>query len=96
MIQAPPPAFASRENAAEIAENYWMALLRDVPFTDYPSNPIAAAAAADLNLFGADFKGAKNDQGQVTPESAVSRFDRRRQSRSGNVAILVSALLFRR
>ncbi len=66
MIQAPPPAFASRENAAEIAENYWMALLRDVPFTDYPSNPIAAAAAADLTLFGADFKGAKNEQGQVT------------------------------
>lgn len=67
MIQAAPPAFASREMAAEIAENYWMALLRDVPFTDYQSNPIAAAAAADLNIFGADFKGAKNEQGQVTP-----------------------------
>jgi hypothetical protein len=66
-IQPPPPAFASRETAAEIAENYWMALLRDVPFTNYPNNPIAAAAAADLTLFGADFKGAKNNQGQVTP-----------------------------
>lgn len=65
--QPPPPAFASREIAAEIAENYWMALLRDVPFTDYPSNGIANAAAADLNLFGADFKGAKNSNGQVTP-----------------------------
>ncbi|MGI8885152.1 MAG: vanadium-dependent haloperoxidase [Pyrinomonadaceae bacterium] len=68
MIQTPPPAFASREIAAEIAENYWMALLRDVPFSEYPTNPIAAAAAADLNLFGTDFRGAKNSQGQVTPD----------------------------
>ncbi len=67
MIQPPAPAFASREIAAEIAENYWMALLRDVPFTDYPTNPIATAAAADLNLFGADFKGAKDINGNVTP-----------------------------
>jgi membrane-associated phospholipid phosphatase len=66
-VQPPPPAFASREIAAEITENYWMALLRDVPFTDYPTNPVANAAAADLNLFGADFKGAKNSSGQVTP-----------------------------
>ncbi len=66
-VQPPAPAFASREIAAEISENYWMALLRDVPFTDYPSNPIAAAAAADLTLYGNDFKGAKNGSGQVTP-----------------------------
>ncbi|MEZ5424779.1 MAG: vanadium-dependent haloperoxidase [Pyrinomonadaceae bacterium] len=65
---APAPAFASRENAAEIAENYWMALLRDVPFEDYPNSPTAQAAAADLNIFGNDFKGAKNAKGQVTPE----------------------------
>ncbi|MEP6901372.1 MAG: phosphoesterase, partial [Actinomycetota bacterium] len=68
MVQTPPPAFASRENAAEIAENYWMALLRDIPFSDYPANPIAAAAAADLTQFGADFKGAKDTNGQVTPQ----------------------------
>ena len=61
------PAFASREIAAEIAENYWMALLRDVPFTDYANNPIAAAAAADLTLFGSDAKVPKNSNGQVTP-----------------------------
>ncbi len=67
LIQPPAPKFASRENGAEITENYWMALLRDVPFTDYPTNNIANAAAADLNLFGADFKGAKNSGGQVTP-----------------------------
>jgi len=68
MTQPPAPAFASREIAAEISENYWMALLRDVPFTDYASNPIAAAAAADLTLYGDDFKGPKNGSGQVTPD----------------------------
>jgi len=66
-VQPPPPTFASREIAAEIAENYWMALLRDVPYSDYPNNPIAQAAAADLTLFGADFKGAKDKNGKVTP-----------------------------
>ncbi len=68
LIMQAAPGFASREIAAEISENYWMALLRDVPFEDYPNNRIAAAAAADLTLYGADFKGAKNSIGQVTPE----------------------------
>src|SRR3982750_431261 len=57
----PPPAFASREIAAEIAENYWMAVLRDVPYGEYLTSPIAAAAADDLSSFGADFKGAKDE-----------------------------------
>lgn len=67
-LQPPAPAFASKEIAAEIAENYWMALLRDVPFTDYSANPIAQAAAVDLTAFGSDFKGPKNLNGQVTPD----------------------------
>jgi hypothetical protein len=66
MVQPPAPAFASREIAAEISENYWMALLRDVQFTDYETNPVAAAAAADLSTFGSDFKGPKFG-GAVTP-----------------------------
>src|SRR6266404_5804432 len=68
LVQPPAPAFASREQAAEIAENYWMALLRDVPFSQYQTNPIANDAAADLTLFGSDFKGAKSG-GSVTPET---------------------------
>ena len=64
----PAPAFASREEAAEMAENYWQALLRDVPYSDFDSHPVAAAAAADLSNFGADFKGAK-DSGVVTPQT---------------------------
>src|SRR5437667_12439136 len=56
LVQPPAPAFAGREQAAEISENYWMALLRDVPFAQYSSNPIANAAAADLTLYATDFK----------------------------------------
>lgn len=67
-IQPPAPAFASKENAAEIAENYWMAVMRDVPYSDYQTSPIAAAAAADLNMFGVDFKGARDTNGMVTPK----------------------------
>ena len=65
LVQPPAPAFASREQAAEISENYWMALLRDVPYSQYSTNPIANAAAADLTLYGPDFKGPKNG-GAVT------------------------------
>ncbi|HZE72842.1 MAG TPA: hypothetical protein VE135_25295 [Pyrinomonadaceae bacterium] len=68
LVQPPAPAFASREQAAEISENYWMALLRDVPFAQYSSNPIANAAAADLTLYGADFKGPKSG-GAVTTDT---------------------------
>jgi hypothetical protein len=64
----PPPEFRSREAAAEISENYWMALLRDVPFSQYPSNQIAIDAAADLTRYGADAKVPKNSSGQVTPD----------------------------
>ncbi len=68
LLQPPAPAFASKEEAAEIAENYWMALLRDVPYSDYSSHPTAAAAATDLTNFGSDFKGPKNGLGAVTPQ----------------------------
>src|SRR5215217_5668061 len=65
LVQPPAPAFASRAQAAEISENYWMALLRDVPYSQYSANAIANAAAADLTLYGLDFKGAKSG-GAVT------------------------------
>ncbi len=58
----PPPAFASAQIAAEIVENYWMALLRDTPFDSYSVTPLAAEAAADLNRMS-DFRGIK----PVTP-----------------------------
>jgi hypothetical protein len=61
----PPPALASKEQASEIVEKYWMALLRDTNFLDYGASPLAAEAIADLNAFGADFKGPKRG-GKVT------------------------------
>lgn len=45
----PPPTFSSAEEASEIAENYWMALARDVAFAEYQSDPITIAAATDLS-----------------------------------------------
>lgn len=66
MMAIPPaPKFSSAEEAGEIVENYWMALLRDVNFTDYATNPMAAAAAADLSAMS-DFRGSKAG-GAVTP-----------------------------
>ncbi len=65
LVQPPAPAFASRAQAAEISENYWMALLRDVPYSQYAGNPIANAAAADLSIYGADLNAPKNG-GAVT------------------------------
>lgn len=48
---APAPAFASAQMAAEMGELYWHALTRDVPFTGFSTDPLVAAAAADLNSF---------------------------------------------
>lgn len=58
MYQPPAPRFSSPEIAAEIAENYWMALTRDINFSDYDSHPLTNAAAADLTKFS-DFRGPK-------------------------------------
>lgn len=58
------PAFSSAEEAGEIAEDYWMALLRDVPFSEYEGNPLAELAAVDLTRMS-DFRGPKQG-GRVT------------------------------
>jgi hypothetical protein len=65
MAQPPAPAFSSAEEAAEIAENYWMALTRDVSFAEYETNPLTVAAAADLSRFS-DLRAPKIG-GRVTP-----------------------------
>lgn len=61
----PAPAFASAEIAAEAAELYWMAMLRDVPFAEYSRSPLAAAACDDLSRFS-DFR-APREGGRITP-----------------------------
>src|SRR5262249_5057227 len=40
----PPPAFASAQMATDMAEVYWRSLTRDVPFRDYETHPLVAAA----------------------------------------------------
>jgi hypothetical protein len=60
------PAFNSAQQAAEIAENYWYALTRDVPFSRYQSDPLISQAAADLSKFS-DYRAPKVN-GQVTPD----------------------------
>ena len=47
----PPPPFASAAMSSEMAELYWLSLTRDVPFREYETNPLVAAAIADLNGF---------------------------------------------
>ncbi|MDQ6758782.1 MAG: vanadium-dependent haloperoxidase [Acidobacteriota bacterium] len=50
----PAPTFSSQSEVADISENYWMALARDIPFLDFPpsaAHPLFAAAHSDLNRF---------------------------------------------
>jgi hypothetical protein len=47
----PPPALASAELAGQMAELYWMAVCRDVPFSEYDRDRTVAAAAEDLSGF---------------------------------------------
>lgn len=61
----PAPSISSAEIASEMAENYWQALTRDVPFSDYATNPLTITAASDLSDFSV-FLGPK-EGGVVTP-----------------------------
>src|SRR5215469_9795690 len=45
----PAPSVASAQTAAEAVEHYWGALLRDIPFTEYPTNSLVAQAVSDMN-----------------------------------------------
>jgi hypothetical protein len=64
------PAFASvasQDLADQAVELYWMALCRDVNFTDYATTPLALAAAAELSKLSS-FNGPKSN-GKVTPQT---------------------------
>lgn len=47
----PAPAFASQELISEMAELYWMAYLRDVPFHDFETDSDVGKAASSLSHF---------------------------------------------
>jgi hypothetical protein len=66
VVVAPAPAVASEAYGTELVEMYWASLLRDVAFTDYASNGIAAQAADELSGMPT-YAGPRDDQGNVTP-----------------------------
>ncbi|WP_425590345.1 vanadium-dependent haloperoxidase [Fictibacillus enclensis] len=59
-----PPSFNSAWAAGEMAELYWQALTRDVPFHEYRTNSLIREAASELSSFS-DFRGPKAG-GKVT------------------------------
>ncbi|HEY4978718.1 MAG TPA: vanadium-dependent haloperoxidase [Candidatus Acidoferrum sp.] len=61
------PAAASNLSAVELLEHYWASLLRDVPFTQYASNPIAITAGQETSGLPV-YQGPRNGSGQVTPD----------------------------
>jgi hypothetical protein len=67
-----PPALASAERAAEMVEDYWMALLRDVNFSEYAQDLNVAVAIAELNHVKG-FSGPMRD-GQVTAQTLFRGF----------------------
>ncbi len=68
LAQPPAPTIASGEGGADLGELYWMALCRDVHFSDWATSSTIADAAADLMRFP-DFRGPKNIGGQVTVDT---------------------------
>jgi hypothetical protein len=66
-IASPPaPAFNSAQMAGEMVEDYWYALTRDVPFSQYSSDSTIAQACTDLSKLS-DYR-APNVNGQITPD----------------------------
>ena len=59
------PSFSSAQRAAETVEVYWQAVLRDLPFSLYSTDPTAQLAVAELSALAA-FTGPRDSQGKVT------------------------------
>ena len=65
-----PPAFKfnSPQEVAEIAENYWQALTRDVPFINYSTSSLVTKASQDLDAyFKPYYYGPLDSSGNITP-----------------------------
>ena len=69
-VEPPSPSVASAQTAAEQVEHYWAALLRDVPFSDYPNNGTVAQAVLDMNRLSFLRSSANNEYPfPVTPQN---------------------------
>ncbi len=64
----PAPSFTSKEMAVEMVEDYWAAILRDVPFDQYERNDLAEKAAAELNRLNRGGK-MKDMKGAITTKN---------------------------
>ena len=67
VVVPPAPAAASETYGTELIELYWASLLRDVAFTDYSGNSVAAQAAAELTAMPT-YLGPRDGFGTVTPD----------------------------
>ena len=72
LLLPPAPKLASAWRAGEAVEDYWMALLRDVPFSRYDTDPLAQAAIDELSTLS-DFRGPKM-AGNVTAQTLFRGF----------------------
>jgi hypothetical protein len=70
----PPPAVASDVKAAEAVELYWMALMRDVHFSHYAGNELAAAASRELSNLPGFSRRLDGSHEPVTPLSLFRGF----------------------
>jgi hypothetical protein len=62
---AAPPALASPQFAYQMAEIYWMAVCRDVPFSEYETSPLIRACIDDLSTRFSGYFGPAN----LSPQS---------------------------
>jgi hypothetical protein len=51
LVVEAPPRFADEAFAGEMAECYWLALTREIPFSQYGNEPVTEAAISDLRRF---------------------------------------------
>jgi hypothetical protein len=64
----PAPNLSSTQAAAEMVELYWQALARDIPFAEYATSPIIAAACQDLGKLSG-FQGPGLAGGSISPNA---------------------------
>ena len=63
------PRIDGAENSGEMGELYWMALMRDIPFSEYRKNEsLVEDAVESLNTEFSDFRGPTEDS-RITPQT---------------------------
>lgn len=82
LVLPPPPSVDSAELAFMYAEVAWMALLRDVPFSQYDNNELVQQAAASLSEFASRpdidnrmWKRPVDQDGTINPMTQLFRLD---------------------